>query len=117
MQTDKAQKAAMPSSTPGPGQIPSAPHIDADIAAIRELEDRIGQLWPGLTDGAREDLAACLTLLADAADRRATDSRAVREALQSVLLNIGTGSLTTLSESARQRLATLTGIALGVPGW
>jgi hypothetical protein len=36
----------------------------------------------------------------------------VREALQEVLLSIGTGALAALSEPTRQRLAALTGIAL-----
>jgi hypothetical protein len=36
----------------------------------------------------------------------------VREALQEVVLSIGTGALAALSEPTRQRLAALTGIAL-----
>jgi hypothetical protein len=97
---------------PGIAQIPTTSHIDADIAAIGELRERIEQLWGNLAAPSREDLSARLDLLGTAADHRATDSRSVREALQEVLLTIGTGALATLSEPTRQRLAALTGIAL-----
>jgi hypothetical protein len=96
-------------------------HIDADIEAIRELRVRIEHLWGNLAAPSREDLSARLDLLGTAADHRATDSRPVREALQEVLLSIGTGALAALSERTRQRLADLTGIALPghppVAGW
>ena len=85
---------------------------DADAAAIEELRARVRQLWPGLPEAVREDLADCLTPLAAAAERRQTDSRAVRETLQTVLLIVGTGALTTLSVASRRRLTALTGIAL-----
>jgi hypothetical protein len=97
---------------PGPAQLPAVSRVDADVEAIRELQDRIGHLWGSLAAPAREDLSARLDLLGTAADQRATDSRPVREALQEVLLCIGTGALATLSEPTRLRLAALTGIAL-----
>ena len=99
-------------STPGIAQTPTVSHIDADIEAIRELRERIEHLWGDLTPRSCEDLSARLDLLGTAADHRATDSRIVREALQEVLLSIGTGALAALSEPTRQRLAALTGIAL-----
>jgi hypothetical protein len=99
-------------SAPGIAQTPTAPCIDADIEAIRELRERIGHLWGNLAALSREDLSTRLDLLGTAADHRATDSRPVREALQEILLSIGTGALTALSEPTRQRLAALTGIAL-----
>jgi hypothetical protein len=108
-------------STPGIAQTPTAFHVDADIEAIRELQERIEHLWGNLAAPSREDLSARLDLLGTAADHRATDSRSVREALQQVLLTIGTGALAALSEPTRQRLAALTGIALPghlpVAGW
>lgn len=88
------------------------PYLDEDIRAIGELLARIRSLWDGLTTPAREDLTARLELLSDAVDRRDPDSRAVRTALQQVLLYVGTGALTTLSDGVRQRLAALTGISL-----
>jgi hypothetical protein len=99
-------------STPGIAQMPTEPHIDADIEAIRELQKRIEHLWRNLTAPSRADLSARLDLLGTAADHRATNSRPVRRALQEVLLSIGTGALTALSEPTRQRLSALTGIAL-----
>lgn len=87
-------------------------HVDADVEAIRELQERIQLLWGNLAVASREDLSARLDLLGIAADHRATDSRPVREALQEVLLSIGTGALAAMSEPTRQRLAALTGIAL-----
>jgi hypothetical protein len=87
-------------------------HIDADIDAIRELQKRIEHLWGNLAAPSREDLSARLDALATAADHRATDSRSVREALQEVLLSIGTGALAALSDPTRHRLEALTGIAL-----
>jgi hypothetical protein len=98
--------------TPGRAQIPAQSHIDADVEAIQELQGRIEQLWGNLAALSRENLSARLDLLGAAADHRATDSRQVREALQEVLLSIGTGALTALSEPTRERLAALTGIAL-----
>jgi hypothetical protein len=99
-------------SVPGIAQKPTESRVDADVEAIRELQEQIGHLWENLAPSAREDLAARLDVLGTAADHRATDSRAVREALQEVLLSIGTGALATLSEPTRRRLAALTGIAL-----
>ena len=99
-------------SMPGQAQIPMVPYIDADVEAIRELQERIEDLWGNLAAPSREDLRARLDLLGTAADQRATDSRPVREALQEVLLSIGTGALAALSEPTRQRLAALTGITL-----
>ena len=99
-------------SAPGIAQTPAVSHIDADIEAIRELQERIEYLWGNLAAPSREDLSARLDLLGTAADQRATDSRPVREALQEVLLSIGTGALAALSDPTRQRLAALTGIAL-----
>jgi hypothetical protein len=99
-------------SVPGLAQIPARSHVDADVEAIRELQERIGHLWGNLAAPFREDLSARLDLLGAAADQRATDSRPVREALQDVLLSVGTGALTALSEPTRQRLAALTGITL-----
>jgi hypothetical protein len=97
---------------PGRAQTPAAPRVDADIDAIRELRDRIRRLWMNLAAPSREELGVRLELLRAAADRRDTDSKPVREALQQVLLTVGTGVLATLSEPTRQRLAALTGIAL-----
>lgn len=97
---------------PGIAQTPTVSHIDADVAAIRELQERIEYLWGNLTAPFREDISARLELLDRAANDRATDSRSVREALQEVLLSIGTGALAALSEPTRQRLSALTGIAL-----
>lgn len=99
-------------STPGTAQIPAVSHVDADIKAIRELQERIELLWGNLAAPSREDLSARLDLLGTAADHRTTDSKPVREALQEVLLSIGTGALAALSEPTRQRLAALTGITL-----
>lgn len=96
----------------GPGEVSAPPRIDADIAAIEELQAWIRHLWSSLTAPAHAYLGVRLELLSSAVERRATDSRAVREALQQVLLNIGTGALATLSDSSRHRLAALTGIAL-----
>jgi hypothetical protein len=93
-------------------QRPMVSRIEADIGAIRELQERIEHLRGNLPAPAREDLSARLKLIGAAADLRATDSRAVREALQEVLLSIGTGALAVLSEPTRRRLAALTGIAL-----
>ena len=104
-------------SAPGIAQTPTPSHIDADIEAIRELQGRIEHLWGNLPTPSREDLSPRLDLLGTAADHRATDSRLVREALQEILLSIGTGALAALSKPTRQRLAALTGIALpgGLP--
>jgi hypothetical protein len=99
-------------SVPGRAQIPLASHIDADIAAIRELRERIERVRENLAAPFRADLSAWLNLLSVAVDHRATDSRPVREALQEVMLSVGTGALATLSEPTRHRLAALTGIAL-----
>ncbi len=99
-------------SVPGIAQTPTVSHLDADIAAIRELQERIEHLWGNLEAPTREDLSARMDLLGTAADQHSTDSRHVREALQEVLLSIGTGALAALSEPTRQRLAALTGIAL-----
>lgn len=99
-------------SVPGRAQTPMMSCIDADIEAIRELREWIERLWGNLAALSREDLSTRLDLLSTAADHRATDSRPVREALQAVLLSIGTGALATLSERTRQRLAALTGIEL-----
>lgn len=97
---------------PGRAQTPIASHIDADVEAISELQECIEHLWGNLAAPSREDLSTRLELLSTAADHRATDSRPVREALQEVLLSVGTGALATLSEPTRQRLAALTGIEL-----
>jgi hypothetical protein len=97
---------------PGVAQTPTVSRIDADVAAIRELQKRIEDMWGNLAAAYREDLSTRLDLLGAAADSRATDSRPVRKALQEVLLSVGTGALATLSEPTRQRLAALTGIAL-----
>lgn len=99
-------------SAPGIAQTPTVSLVDADIEAIRELRERIEHLWGNLAAPSREDLSTRLDLLGTAANHRATDSRTVREALQEVLLSIGTGALAALSEPTRQRLAALTGIAL-----
>lgn len=85
---------------------------EADAAAIDELRTRVRELWAGLPEPAREDLAACLGPLAVAAEHGQTDSRVVRENLQTVLLIVGTGALATLSAASRRRLTALTGIAL-----
>jgi hypothetical protein len=90
--------------------MPTISHIDADVTAIRELQKRIEYLWEHLAGACREGLGTRLDLLGTAADSRATDSRAVREALQEVLLSVGTGALAALSEPTRRRLAALTGI-------
>lgn len=99
-------------SLPGRAQTPQASRVDADVEAIRELRERLEHLWGNPAAPSREDLSARLDLLGAAADHRATDSRLVREALQEVLLSVGTGALATLSEPTRHRLAALTGIAL-----
>jgi hypothetical protein len=99
-------------SARGIAQIPARSHIDADVEAIHELQERIEHLWGNLAAPYREDLRTRLDLLGTAADHRATDSRSVREALQEVLLSIGTGALAALSEPTRQRLAALTGISM-----
>jgi hypothetical protein len=97
--------------TPGRAQTPAAACVDADVAAIHELQDLIQYLWANPAAPSREDLRARLELLWKAADRRDTDSKPVREALQQVLLTVGLGALATLSEETRERLTTLTGIA------
>jgi hypothetical protein len=99
-------------SAPRRAQIPMASHIDADAEAIRELREQIEDLWGNLAAPFREHLGARLDLLGEAVDHRATNSRPVREALQEILLSVGTGALATLSERTRHRLAALTGIAL-----
>ena len=99
-------------SAPRRAQIPMGSHIDADVEAIRELQECIQHLWGNLPAPSREDLSTRLDLLSTAADHRATDSRPVRQALQEVLLSVGTGALAALSGPTRQRLAALTGIAL-----
>jgi hypothetical protein len=99
-------------SAPGRAQTPAASRIDADVEAIRELQARIEHLWGNLPAPSREDLSTRMDLLSAAADHRATDSRQVREALQDVLLSVGTGALAMLTEPTRQRLAALTGIEL-----
>ena len=98
-------------SMPGRAQTPMS-CIDADVEAIRELPEWIERLWGNLAALSREDLSTRLDLLGTAADHRATDSRPVREALQAVLLSVGTGALAMLSEPTRQRLAAITGIEL-----
>lgn len=112
MQHQNAPDEHSAAAMPGRAQIPVWSRVDADVAAIRELRERIGQLWANLTVPAREDLSARLELLGAAVDHRATNSRQVREALQAVLLSIGTGALAVLSEPTRQRLSALTGITL-----
>jgi hypothetical protein len=99
-------------SAPGRAQTPMASHIDADVEAIRELQECVRHLWRNLPAPSRENLSTRLDLLSTAADHRATDSRPVRQALQEVLLSVGTGALATLSGPTRQRLAAVTGIAL-----
>jgi hypothetical protein len=99
-------------SVPGRAQTPLLPCIDSDVKAIRELQERIERLWGNLAALCREDLSPRLDLLGTAADHRATNSRPVREALQAVLLSVGTGALAALSEPTRERLAALTGIDL-----
>jgi len=99
-------------SVPGRAQIPTAPYIDADVEAICELRNRIRHLWANLTAPSREGLSVRLDLLGTAADHRDTNSMPVRQALQEVLISVGTGALGTLSETTRQRLTALTGIAL-----
>jgi hypothetical protein len=117
MQNTNAPGGAFPGGratqpTPGLAQSPAASRIDADIAAIRELQECIQRRWETLAAASREQLRARLDLLGAAADDRATDSRPVREALQAVLLSVGTGAMTALSEPSRERLAALTGIEL-----
>jgi hypothetical protein len=109
---DTSASERLTECVPGPAQVPAVSRVDADVEAIRELQDRIGYLWGNLAALSREDLRTRLDLLGTAADQRATDSRPVRQALQEVLLCIGTGALAALSEPTRQRLAALTGIAL-----
>lgn len=112
---DRSASSSADYGTParrGRAQTPMASLVDADIEAIHELEARVRRLWPRLSAPSREVLSACLSLLADAVERRDTDTRAVRESLQHVLLDIGTGALTTLSEASCSRLSALTGIAL-----
>lgn len=82
------------------------------FATIRELLELLARLRVNLTAHARDDLIDPLALLDAAANRRETDAKPVREALQRVLLTVGTGALATLSGPARRRLAALTGIAL-----
>lgn len=96
----------------GRAQTPAEPRIGDDVAAIRELLDRIHRLWADLTPSSREELGGRTHSLGAAADSRDTSSKAVRETLQQVLIIMGTGALATLSEASRQRLAALTGIAL-----
>lgn len=96
----------------GRAQTPAEPRIDEDVEAIRELLERIRQLWGGLTVDSREELGERMRGLDAAAASRDTGSRPVREMLQHVLLTVGTGALATLSEPSRRRLAALTGIAL-----
>jgi hypothetical protein len=120
VQHQNAPKSTFPTSQvaePGHGkaQTPTVSNIDADVEAIRELQERIEHLWGNLVTSSREDLSARLDLLGTAADQRATDSRSVREALQEVMLSIGTGALAALSEPTRRRLTALTGIALPNP--
>ncbi|WP_042421909.1 hypothetical protein [Streptacidiphilus anmyonensis] len=109
---DAGDPEAAEDRTPGRAQTPAASCVDADIAAIHELQGQIRSLWANLTAPSREDLRVRLELLWTAADRRDTDSRPVREALQQVLLTVGLGALATLSEETRQRLSDLTGISL-----
>jgi hypothetical protein len=109
---DTSTTERLTGAPPGRAQTPMASHIDADVKAIRELLECIQHLWGNLPAPSREDLSTRLDLLAAAADHRATDSRPVRQALQEVLLSVGTGALATLSGPTRQRLAALTGIAL-----
>ncbi|HEX3957480.1 MAG TPA: hypothetical protein VHZ03_12755 [Trebonia sp.] len=99
-------------SAPGRAQISMPSHIDADVEAIRELEECIRRLLGNLPASSREVLSTRLDLISTAADRRATDTRPVRQALQEVLISVGTGALAALSGLTRQRLAALTGIAL-----
>lgn len=99
-------------SVPGRAQRSMMSCIDADVEAIRELQERIERLWVNLAAFSREDLSTRLDLLGTAVNHRAIDSTPVREALQAVLLSIGTDALATLSEPTRQRLTTLTGIEL-----
>ena len=110
--TDTLASEHLTERAPGPAQVAAVSRVDADVEAIRELTDRIGYLWGNLAAPSREDLRTRLDLLGTAADQRATDSMPVRQALQEVLLCIGTGALAALSEPTRQRLAALTGIAL-----
>ena len=109
METGRAQPGRVGPRRAAPARGTDA---EADAVAIQELRARVEQLWPGLPEDVREDLAACLPPLTAAAERRDTDSRAVRETLQTVLLIVGTGALTTLSVASRRRLTALTGIAL-----
>lgn len=104
--------AEAPTSGPGRAQMPAPPEIEQDIVAIRELLELLARLWTNLTTHARDDLADPLALLDAAASRRETDAKPVREALQRVLLTVGTGALAPLSDPVRRRLAALTGIAL-----
>ena len=97
---------------PGIAQTSTASRVDVDVEAIGELKKQIDCLWGNLTAASREGLSARLDLLCIAADNRATDTRQVREALQAVVLSIGTGALAVLSDPTRQRLTALTGIAL-----
>jgi len=113
--TPKGTAEHLVASLPGRAQTPETSRIDADVEAIRELRERVEHLWENPAVPSREALSARLNLLGAAADRRATDSRQVREALQEVLLSVGTSALAALSEPTRHRLAALTGIAL--PGY
>ena len=97
---------------PGSAQTPAEPRVEDDVAAIRELLDRIRSLWSDLTAHSHAELRERMQGLSVAAENRDTGSRSVRESLQQVLLTMGTGALATLSEPTRQRLAALTGIAL-----
>lgn len=104
--------AAASASGHGRAQMPAPPEIEQDVATIRELLELLARLRVNLTAHARDDLIDPLALLDAAANRRETDAKPVREALQRVLLTVGTGALATLSGPARRRLAALTGIAL-----
>lgn len=98
----------------GRAQTPAQPRVEDDVETIRELLERIRQLWGDLTVDAREELGERMRVLGAAVESCDTSSRPVREMLQHVLLTVGTGALATLSEPTRRRLAALTGI--GLPG-
>ena len=89
-------------SVPGRAQTPMTSRIDADVEAIRELQEWIERLWGNLAALSREDLSTRLDLLDTAVDHRETiPGRA--QALQAILVSVGTGGLATLSEPTRQR--------------
>jgi hypothetical protein len=92
--------------------MPTESHTDDDVDAIRELLVQILSLWGNLTVHSREAVGELLERLSAAVVRRDTGSKAVRETLQQLLLNVGTGALATLSDPTRRRLTALTGIAL-----